>query len=82
MQRVIIVSQRYHLYRAVYDARALGLEAWGVAAKEPNYAGQSYREFRESLARAKDVIYGIFQPKPTFLGEEIPITGDGNLSNG
>ena len=46
-ERVIIVSQRYHLYRAVYDARALGLEAWGVAAEEVAYWGQLVRDVRE-----------------------------------
>lgn len=81
-ERVIIVSQRYHLYRAVYDACRLGLEAWGVPAEDIAYLGQTLREAREILARAKDCLYCLFQPKPTFLGEAIPIWGDGNLTNG
>ena len=36
-EKILIVSQRYHLYRAVYDARALGLEAYGVAAEDIRY---------------------------------------------
>ena len=80
--RVIIVSQRYHLYRAVYNARALGLEAWGVAAEDVNYLGQTVRDLREILARNKDFLYCIFKPEPTFLGEQIPVSGDGDLSNG
>ncbi len=82
VRRVIIVSQAYHLSRAVYDARMLGLEAWGVAAEDVPYLGQTVRDMREILARNKDFFYGMFQPLPTFLGDPIDITGDGNLSNG
>ena len=81
-QRIIIVSQRYHLYRAVYDARALGLDAWGVAAEDIAYTGQFLREIREILARDKDFFYCVFQPLPTYLGEVIPVSGDGNLTAG
>lgn len=81
-RRVIIVSQRYHLPRAVYDARALGLEAWGVAAEDIAYRGQFLRDVREILARNKDVLYCLLKPEPTFLGDQIPISGDGNLTNG
>ncbi len=81
-ETVIIVSQQYHLYRAVYDARALGLDAWGVAAEDVAYLGQTVRDLREILARSKDFIYCRLQPLPTFLGEAIPVSGDGNLSNG
>ena len=82
METVIIVSQQYHLSRAVYDARALGLDAWGVAAEDINYLGQLMRNIREILARNKDVFYCLIQPEPTFLGEPIPIWGDGDLTNG
>ena len=81
-RRVIIVSQKYHLYRAVYDARALGLEAWGVAAEDIAYTGQWLRELREILARDKDVFYCWLKPQPTFLGEAIPVSGDGDATAG
>lgn len=81
VQRVIIVSQKYHLYRAVYDARALGLEAYGVAAEDVAYSGQVMREVREILARAKDWVYCLVKPDPTFLGEAIPISGSGDETN-
>ena len=81
-KKVIIVTQQYHLYRSIYAAEALGLEAYGVACDYRQYAGQLGRDVREVLARAKDVATGIFQPKPTYLGEAIPVWGDGNLSNG
>lgn len=82
VNRVVIVTQKYHLYRAIHDARALGLDAYGVSASERIYRGQWSQDIRELLARVKDLIYGIFQPKPTFLGDPIPISGPGSLTDG
>lgn len=79
--KIIIVTQRYHLYRALYAARAMGIEAYGVASDYHTYVGQSLRDFREVLARVKDFGTGIFKPKPTYLGEFIPISGSGDLTN-
>lgn len=82
-KKVIIVTQSYHLYRAVYDAEKLGLEAVGVVSYERDYDNkQPYRDIREIAARCKDFIYCIFKPKPTYLGEVIPINGDGEMSRG
>lgn len=80
-RRVIIVTQEYHLYRALYIARALGLEAFGVPAESVSYGGQLYRECREILARNKDFLMTVFKPEPTYLGEVIPVSGDGNATN-
>ena len=80
-KRVIIVTQRYHLYRALYIAEQIGLEAWGVAAEDVAYAGQSGREVREMLARIKDIGYCMIKPEPTYLGEAIPVTGNGDQTN-
>lgn len=80
-QKVIIVTQEYHLYRAVYNAKMLGLEAYGVSSDLHSYAGQTYRDAREVLARCKDYAYTLFRPLPTYLGEAIPVNGDGNLTN-
>ena len=73
-ERVVIVTQEYHLSRALYLAEALGLEAWGVAAAPRNDAGQIGRDFREVLARDKAFLWAIFQPKPKFLGDPVPLT--------
>ena len=80
-RRVIIVTQQYHLYRALYIADSLGLEAYGVSADHRTYAGQTMRDIREVFARVKDFAMCIFEPKPTYLGEEIPITVNGDLTN-
>ncbi|MCR5743329.1 MAG: YdcF family protein [Lachnospiraceae bacterium] len=82
VKKMIIVTQGYHLVRAVYDARALGIDAYGVSADERSYAGQSVRDAREVVARAKDFLYCIFKPEPTYLGDVIPINGNGSLTEG
>lgn len=79
--KIIIVTQEYHLYRALHIANALGVEAYGVAADYHTYVGQAYRELREILARNKDFATSILKPTPTYLGEVIPVSGDGNLTN-
>ena len=78
-EKVLIVTQQYHLYRAVYDARKLGLDAYGVAAVEPyKYSGQLWREAREILARTKDIVYCAVKMPPTYLGDTVPIYGESN----
>ena len=49
--------------------------------KTRGYSGQTARDIREILARNKDFLTAIFQPDPTYLGETVPISGDGNLTN-
>lgn len=80
-QKVIIVTQRYHMHRAIYIAQALGLEAYGVAAEDITYYGQALRDIREILARTKDFFTSAIKPEPTFLGEPISLEGDGNITN-
>ena len=79
--KILIVTQDYHLYRALYIADALGVEAYGVGADYHTYVGQFMREAREILARVKDCATALLQPKPTYLGDAIPVSGDGNLTN-
>ena len=80
-EKIIIISQEYHLYRALYIANALGIEAYGVHADYRNYSGQVSYDLREILARNKDFLTAIFKPEPTYLGDAIPIFGNGDLTN-
>ena len=64
--KVVIVSQRYHLYRALFLSDNLDLKAYGVEADLRYYYGQWYREIREILARNKDFIKGIIKPKAVY----------------
>ena len=82
VKKMIIVTQKYHLSRAVYIANQLGIEAYGVASDYQTFGGQFGRDCREVLARVKDLFTTILQPKPTYLGEFIPISGDGTATNG
>ena len=79
--KIIVVTQEYHLYRTLYIAEKLGIEAYGVNADYHTYWGQSNREAREILARCKDFIKTIFKPEPTYLGDAIPVSGDGDITN-
>lgn len=81
VKKLIIVSQKQHLYRALYIAKALGLDAVGVAAEDIAYGGALYREGREILARVKDIFTTLIKPMPTYLGEVIPIEGNGDITN-
>ena len=80
-KKVVIVTQKYHLYRALYIANQLGLEAYGVGADPRQYVGATYRELREIIARNKDFIKCILKPEPTYLGDTIPVSGNGDITN-
>lgn len=80
-KNIVIVTQKYHLYRALYIANQFDMNAYGVNADPRKYAGQLYREFREILARNKDVLNCFIKPEPTFLGESIPVSGNGDITN-
>ncbi len=80
-EKVIIVTQEYHLYRALYIARSLGLDAVGVSADLRGYSGQVIREVREVAARVKDYFYTVAKPLPTYLGEPISLDGSGDVTN-
>ena len=79
--RIVIVTQEYHLYRALYIAQSLGIEAYGVSADYRGYLGQTARDVREVLARVKDFGMTILKPEPTYLGPTIPICGNGELTH-
>lgn len=81
VKRMIVVTQKYHLYRALYGCKQMGISALGVSAAQDTYSGQELREVREILARDKDCVKWIFRLEPTFLGEAIPISGSGTSSH-
>lgn len=81
VEKAIVVTQKYHQYRALYTARGLGVEGWGVVSEPRTYSGQKYRDIREILARDKDFVKMIIQPEPTYLGNTIPISGSSLASH-
>lgn len=80
-KKIVIVSQVYHLNRAIYIAEQLGIEAYGVAANPRKYAGQIFRDIREIAARNKDWFQCIIKAEPEDLGETIPVSGNGDITN-
>lgn len=77
---MIIVSQRFHLNRAVYIAQKKGLTAYGYEADKRTYSGMRSMKTREYLANVKAFFYVLFNMSPRFLGPEIPISGDSKKS--
>jgi len=80
-EQIVIVTQKYHLYRALYIARAMGVEAYGVDSDLQPYSAQAYFSAREILAQSKDFFKVLFRPEPTYLGDPIPISGNGDATN-
>ncbi len=81
VQSLIVVTQDYHLYRAIFDSRKMGIESYGVIADKRYHLGMNYYKLREVAARNKDFLYALFKPEPTFLGEPIPVWSNGQLTN-
>lgn len=82
IENAVVVTQRYHLYRALFDAESFGIDAYGVSADVRRYLGQNNRNIREIIARNKDFLFCVFKPDPKYLGEKIDITGSGSVTNG
>lgn len=82
IENAVVVTQRYHLYRALFDAESFGIDAYGVSADVRRYLGQTNRNIREIIARNKDFLFCVFKPDPKYLGEKIDITGSGSVTNG
>ena len=80
IENAIVVTQEYHLARALYLADSMGIDAVGVVATGHIFQAQPYYSFREILARSKDLAKCIFKPKATFCGEVIDITGNGEVT--
>lgn len=82
VKSAVVVTQSYHLYRALYLADKMGIDAVGFGADQKNYRGQSYREIREVLARNKAFLDVFVKRKAKFGGEITPISGDGTYTHG
>ncbi|VYU55805.1 SanA protein [Clostridium tertium] len=82
VKSAVIVTNEYHLPRALYIARKLGIDAYGVKSDKRAYQLMDNYRKREMLAKLKDFVYvNIIKPEPKFLGESIPVsTSDGRLT--
>jgi len=80
VKSVIISTQKFHLYRAIYISRKKGMQTYGVVADKQKYVDEIRNNLRESLARTKSFFDILLNASPKFLGETIPITGAGQQS--
>ncbi len=80
VKRMVIVSQGYHLHRALFIARELGIEAVGVPSDLRDYRFQTKYELREILARLKDFYVAARAERVHDVGEKVDLTGDGSLT--
>lgn len=81
VDKMIVITQKYHLFRAMYIAESFDIETYGANSDPRRYRGFLYREAREVLARIKDFASCIVKPEPTVLGESIPVNGNGDVTN-
>ena len=82
-KKVVIITQKYHMYRALYLANKLDLDAVGVVANDIPQKGIMFKnEIREILSRDKNYFKGLFKPKSKYLGEIIPLNQDGIVTEG
>jgi SanA protein len=72
---MLVATQSFHLPRAVFIARQLGIQAYGVNADTDHILFHNY--FREIFADEKAAFDLLFHTKPKYLGDTIPIMGDG-----
>lgn len=81
VKKIIIVTQEYHLYRSLYIAKKLSIEAYGISSNLRKYTNQEKRDIREILARTKDYFKSNIKVKSLHLGEKFPISENGDLTN-
>ena len=79
--RVVIATQTYHLYRAVYDAQGVGMEAIGVPSDYGEYVNQSWYDFREIFARTKEFFQVLFSVPSAFVGDPISLDQSGDVTD-
>lgn len=79
--RVVIATQTYHLYRAIYDAQGVGMEAIGVPSDYGEYVNQSWYDFREIFARTKDFFQVLMKAPSTYVGDPISLDQSGDVTN-
>ena len=83
VRSAVVVTQGFHMARALYDARHAGLEATGYIADRRSYGRVMPRlRVREAAARVKTLADVVTGADPHFLGAQIPISGDGRASWG
>ena len=80
-QRIVVATQAYHLYRALWSAKSLGMQATGVPSDYHEYQKQLQYDIREVPARTKDFFKALFRMPSTYVGDAISLDQDGDVTN-
>ncbi|WP_283170112.1 SanA/YdcF family protein [Curtanaerobium respiraculi] len=80
VNRMAIVTQTYHLYRALYDADRFGITCIGIAADRHEYTKQAQFSMREVFARASDMGKVITNENATILSEPVSLDQSGDVT--
>ncbi|WP_394829025.1 vancomycin high temperature exclusion protein [Pendulispora albinea] len=81
IERPIVVTQAFHLPRALYLARSSGMAATGVIADRRAYRGALAMRAREMVSAPKAWLDVTTGREPRYLGPRIPIDGDGRVTH-
>ncbi|MFE1023382.1 vancomycin high temperature exclusion protein [Streptomyces sp. NPDC058818] len=72
VDRAVLISQGFHIRRAVALCEEAGVASYGVGADDVHDATWYYGGAREILAAGKAALDAVFEPDPTFLGPKEP----------
>lgn len=80
VERCVVVTQEYHLYRALYDAASFGIQAYGVPCDQGEYTDIIDYEKREFLARIKDFFAHVINEEPEIKSEPVTLDQSGTVT--
>lgn len=80
-ERIVVATQTYHLYRALWSAKSLGMRATGVPSDYREYQKQLQYDIREIPARTKDFFKALLRVPSTYVGDAISLDQDGDVTN-
>ncbi|MFF8903853.1 SanA/YdcF family protein [Streptomyces olivaceoviridis] len=72
VDRAVLISQGFHIRRAVALCEAAGVDSYGVGVADKHDVTWYYGGTREVFAAGKAALDAVFQPDPTFLGRKEP----------
>lgn len=80
-QNIAIVTQTYHLYRAIFDAHGLGMSAIGIESDLHTYENQSYYDAREIAARVSDARKILTKAQSRYLSQPVSLDQSGDVTD-
>lgn len=80
VERCVVVTQEYHLYRAVYEAKNFGIQTFGVACDRHDYNKMDQYESREFLARMNGFFMCLTNVEPEVKSSPVSLDGSGRVT--